>query len=147
MSIGFSIFVVIIASLNLVLDFDFIEEGAEQGAGPQVRGGAGADGLAVPDQLLTVARRSPHSTHTLSTGIMAAPQFSQVKGSGLSLAVASADCSMSCGTALANGSSKSDTAATLVSVMSEARPWLPMAGAAGAAEVEVLGRVAVAPDC
>ena len=32
MSIGFSIFVVIIASLNLVLDFDFIEEGVEQGA-------------------------------------------------------------------------------------------------------------------
>ena len=32
MSIGFSLFVVIIASLNLVLDFDFIEEGVEQGA-------------------------------------------------------------------------------------------------------------------
>mgnify|MGYP001208675299 CR=1 FL=1 len=32
MSIGFSLFVVIIASLNLVLDFDFIEEGAEKGA-------------------------------------------------------------------------------------------------------------------
>ena len=32
MSIGFSIFVVIIAALNLVLDFDFIEEGAEKGA-------------------------------------------------------------------------------------------------------------------
>ena len=31
-SIGFSLFVVIIASLNLVLDFDFIEEGAEIGA-------------------------------------------------------------------------------------------------------------------
>ena len=31
-SIGFSIFVVVIASLNLVLDFDFIEEGAENGA-------------------------------------------------------------------------------------------------------------------
>jgi len=29
--IGFSLFVVAIASLNLVLDFDFIEEGAEQG--------------------------------------------------------------------------------------------------------------------
>ena len=29
--IGFSLFVVGIASLNLVLDFDFIEEGAEQG--------------------------------------------------------------------------------------------------------------------
>tara|TARA_Y100001970_G_scaffold284771_1_gene402847 strand:- start:163 stop:906 length:744 start_codon:yes stop_codon:yes gene_type:complete len=32
MSIGFSLFVVIIASLNLVLDFDFIEEASEQGA-------------------------------------------------------------------------------------------------------------------
>ena len=31
-SIGFSIFVVIIASLNLVLDFDFIEEASEAGA-------------------------------------------------------------------------------------------------------------------
>ena len=31
MSIGFSIFVVIIASLNLVLDFDFIEEASEMG--------------------------------------------------------------------------------------------------------------------
>ena len=31
-SIGFSLFVVVIASLNLVLDFDFIEEGAEKGA-------------------------------------------------------------------------------------------------------------------
>jgi len=31
-SIGFSIVVVIIAALNLVLDFDFIEEGAEKGA-------------------------------------------------------------------------------------------------------------------
>ena len=31
MSIGFSLFVVIIASLNLVLDFDFIEEAAEIG--------------------------------------------------------------------------------------------------------------------
>ena len=30
--IGFSLFVVVIASLNLVLDFDFIERGAEQGA-------------------------------------------------------------------------------------------------------------------
>jgi uncharacterized YccA/Bax inhibitor family protein len=30
--IGFSIFVVIIAALNLVLDFDFIENGCEQGA-------------------------------------------------------------------------------------------------------------------
>ena len=32
MSIGFSVFVVVIASLNLVLDFDFIEQGAEAGA-------------------------------------------------------------------------------------------------------------------
>lgn len=31
MGIGFSVFVVGIAALNLVLDFDFIEEGAEQG--------------------------------------------------------------------------------------------------------------------
>ena len=31
MSIGFSLIVVIIAALNLVLDFDFIEEGAEKG--------------------------------------------------------------------------------------------------------------------
>ena len=31
-SIGFSLFIVIIASLNLVLDFDFIEKGAEMGA-------------------------------------------------------------------------------------------------------------------
>jgi uncharacterized YccA/Bax inhibitor family protein len=30
--IGFSVFVVVIAALNLVLDFDFIERGAEQGA-------------------------------------------------------------------------------------------------------------------
>ena len=32
LSIGFSIVVVIIAALNLVLDFDFIEEGSEKGA-------------------------------------------------------------------------------------------------------------------
>jgi uncharacterized YccA/Bax inhibitor family protein len=31
MGIGFSVFVVGIAALNLVLDFDFIEEGAEKG--------------------------------------------------------------------------------------------------------------------
>ncbi|MFL2640689.1 MAG: Bax inhibitor-1/YccA family protein [Dehalococcoidia bacterium] len=31
MSIGFSLLVIVIASLNLVLDFDFIEEGAEKG--------------------------------------------------------------------------------------------------------------------
>ena len=30
--IGFNLFVVAIAALNLVLDFDFIEAGAEQGA-------------------------------------------------------------------------------------------------------------------
>ena len=30
--IGFSLFVVVIASLNLVLDFDFIERGEEVGA-------------------------------------------------------------------------------------------------------------------
>lgn len=32
MGIGFSVFVVVIAALNLVLDFDFIETGCEQGA-------------------------------------------------------------------------------------------------------------------
>jgi uncharacterized YccA/Bax inhibitor family protein len=32
MGIGFSLFVVVIAALNLVLDFDFIEQGAEHGA-------------------------------------------------------------------------------------------------------------------
>jgi uncharacterized YccA/Bax inhibitor family protein len=32
LGIGFSLFIVIIAALNLVLDFDFIERGAEQGA-------------------------------------------------------------------------------------------------------------------
>ena len=31
MSIGISLVIVVIASLNLVVDFDFIEEGAEQG--------------------------------------------------------------------------------------------------------------------
>ncbi len=45
-SIGFSIFVVIIASLNLVLDFDFIEEGAERGA-PKYMEWYGAFGLLV----------------------------------------------------------------------------------------------------
>lgn len=30
--IGFSLFIVVIASLNRVLDFDFIEQGAEHGA-------------------------------------------------------------------------------------------------------------------
>ena len=32
MGIGFSVFVIVIASLNLVLDFDFIEHGAENNA-------------------------------------------------------------------------------------------------------------------
>lgn len=46
MSIGFSIVVVIIAALNLVLDFDFIEEGAEKGA-PKYMEWYGAFGLLV----------------------------------------------------------------------------------------------------
>jgi len=46
MSIGFSVFVVIIASLNLVLDFDFIEHGAEIGA-PKHMEWYGAFGLLV----------------------------------------------------------------------------------------------------
>ena len=46
MSIGFSIFVVIMASLNLVLDFDFIEKGAEVGA-PKYMEWYGAFGLLV----------------------------------------------------------------------------------------------------
>jgi len=32
LSIGISLVVVVVAALNLVLDFDFIEEGAKQGA-------------------------------------------------------------------------------------------------------------------
>ena len=44
--IGFSLFVVIIASLNLVLDFDFIEEGAENGA-PRYMEWYGAFGLII----------------------------------------------------------------------------------------------------
>ena len=32
MSIGFSVFVIIIAAMNLVVDFDFIEEASEHGA-------------------------------------------------------------------------------------------------------------------
>jgi uncharacterized YccA/Bax inhibitor family protein len=32
MSIGFSVFVVLVAALNFVIDFDFIEQGAKQGA-------------------------------------------------------------------------------------------------------------------
>jgi len=45
-SIGFSLFVVVIASLNLVLDFDFIEEGAEKGM-PKYMEWYGAFGLLV----------------------------------------------------------------------------------------------------
>ena len=46
MSIGFSLFVVVIASLNLVMDFDYIEEAAEQGA-PKYMEWYGAFGLLV----------------------------------------------------------------------------------------------------
>jgi len=46
MGIGFSLFVVVIAALNLVLDFDFIETGAEQGA-PKYMEWYGAFGLIV----------------------------------------------------------------------------------------------------
>ena len=46
MGIGFSLFVVGIAALNLVLDFDFIEEGAEKGA-PKYMEWYGAFGLLV----------------------------------------------------------------------------------------------------
>ncbi|MDG1718979.1 MAG: Bax inhibitor-1/YccA family protein [Flavobacteriales bacterium] len=46
MSIGFSLFVVVIASLNLVMDFDFIEEAAESGA-PKYMEWYGAFGLLV----------------------------------------------------------------------------------------------------
>lgn len=42
----FSLFVVVIAALNLVLDFDFIEHGAEQGA-PKFMEWYGAFGLMV----------------------------------------------------------------------------------------------------
>ena len=45
-SIVFSLFVVVIASLNLVLDFDFIEEGVEKGA-PKYMEWYGAFGLLV----------------------------------------------------------------------------------------------------
>ena len=44
--IGFSVFVVIIAALNLVLDFDFIEQGVERGA-PKYMEWYGAFGLMV----------------------------------------------------------------------------------------------------
>ena len=46
MGIGFSAFVVVIAALNLVLDFDFIEAGAKQGA-PKYMEWYGAFGLTV----------------------------------------------------------------------------------------------------
>ena len=46
MSIGVSLFIVVIASLNLVLDFDFIEEGAEKGV-PKYMEWFGAFGLLV----------------------------------------------------------------------------------------------------
>ncbi len=46
LSIGFSLFVVVIAALNLVLDFDFIEEGAEKGA-PKYMEWYGSFGLLV----------------------------------------------------------------------------------------------------
>lgn len=44
--IGFSLFVIVIATLNLILDFDFIEKGAESGA-PKVMEWYGAFGLMV----------------------------------------------------------------------------------------------------
>jgi len=44
--IGFSVFVVVIAALNLVLDFDFIEKGAENGV-PKYMEWYGAFGLIV----------------------------------------------------------------------------------------------------
>ena len=46
LSIGISVFVVVIAALNLVLDFDFIEQGAEMGA-PKYMEWFGAFGLLV----------------------------------------------------------------------------------------------------
>ena len=46
LGIGFSLFVVVIASFNLVLDFDFIEKGAEYGA-PKYMEWYGAFGLVV----------------------------------------------------------------------------------------------------
>ena len=44
--IGISVFICIVAALNLVLDFDFIENGAEQGA-PKYMEWVGAFGLMV----------------------------------------------------------------------------------------------------
>lgn len=46
LSIGFSLFVVVIASINLVMDFDFIENGVEEGA-PKYMEWYGAFGLLV----------------------------------------------------------------------------------------------------
>ncbi|HEY0309528.1 MAG TPA: Bax inhibitor-1/YccA family protein, partial [Luteimonas sp.] len=46
LGIGFSAFVVVIAALNLVLDFDFIEQGVEHGA-PKYMEWYGAFGLLV----------------------------------------------------------------------------------------------------
>ena len=46
LGIGFSVVVVVVASLNLVLDFDFIEEGAKQGA-PKYMEWYGSFGLIV----------------------------------------------------------------------------------------------------
>ena len=46
MGIGFSLVVVVVAALNLVLDFDFIEQGVEQGA-PKYMEWYGAFGLLV----------------------------------------------------------------------------------------------------
>jgi uncharacterized YccA/Bax inhibitor family protein len=46
LGIGFSLFVVVIAALNLVLDFDFIEKGAAAGA-PKYMEWYGAFGLMV----------------------------------------------------------------------------------------------------
>ena len=46
LSIGLSLFIVVIASLNLVIDFDFIEEGSEKGA-PKYMEWYGAFGLLV----------------------------------------------------------------------------------------------------
>ncbi|MBN1871247.1 MAG: Bax inhibitor-1/YccA family protein [Candidatus Omnitrophica bacterium] len=46
LGIGFSVFVVVIAALNLVMDFDFIERGAEYGA-PKYMEWYGAFGLIV----------------------------------------------------------------------------------------------------
>ena len=46
LSIGFSLFVIVMAALNLVVDFDFIEEGSEKGA-PKYMEWFGALGLMV----------------------------------------------------------------------------------------------------